>query len=53
MRDLFSSFSMPWEFWIFVGFFIGAILVSKGFRKEIEAIIAKMLGRKSRNEDGK
>lgn len=39
-------FSVPWYFYVFIGVFIGLLLGNAKFRRECDAILARMLGSK-------
>ncbi len=44
MSTLLASFNIPWQLWVIFGFIIGGILFNKAFRKEMDALVAHMLG---------
>ncbi len=53
MTDLLRGFSLPWYvvgmFWLF----LGGLLFHKGFRDEVDAVLANMMGMKPKNKRNK
>ena len=50
MGDLIANFSLPWYFYFGFGVIITLLLVHRGFRNEVDALLARMLGMKPRRQ---
>ena len=50
MRDLLSTFSLPWYIWVMFGLIIGSILVSSSIREEFICMVAHGLGLHKKDE---